>query len=63
VYIEEVAPLIAVAPLYHWYVRLVPVAATLKLADSPRHIVVLATGCVVIAVFVLTVTIASDEIT
>ena len=60
--IELVAPVIAVVPLNHWYVKLVPVASTLKLADVPAHVVTVA-GCVTITASVLFVTDANELVT
>ena len=48
-------------PLYHWYVKLVPIASTLKLADVPAHVIT-AAGCVIIAASVLFVTEATELI-
>ena len=44
----------AVAPLYHWYVKPEPVAATLNVAVSPVHKVCVAIGCDVRVTFSIT---------
>ena len=49
-------------PLYHWYVKLVPIASTLKLADVPAHVVTSA-GWVIIDTAVLLVTAATELVT
>ena len=49
-------------PLYHWYVKFVPIAATLKLAEVPVHVIT-ATGCVLIAVVTLEEIVATALVT